>query len=72
MTSEYVTVVPACMLRVYNAKHLMVKPLPIDLGIPQRPVAIFTLKNRTLNPVAEILIQCVRAVAPSLLLQPTR
>jgi DNA-binding transcriptional LysR family regulator len=67
MTGEYLTVVPACMLRVFNAKHLTVKSLPIDLGLQRRPVAIFTLKNRTLNPVAEIVIKCIRAVATSLL-----
>jgi DNA-binding transcriptional LysR family regulator len=72
MSGDYLTVVPACMLRVYNAKRLMVKSLPIDLGIPRRPVAIFTLKNRTLNPVAEILIKCVRAVAASILVATTR
>jgi DNA-binding transcriptional LysR family regulator len=71
-TGDYLTVVPACMLRVFNAKHLTVKSLPIDLGLQRRPVAVFTLKNRTLNPVAEIVIKCVRAVATSMLPQPTR
>jgi DNA-binding transcriptional LysR family regulator len=72
MTSDYLTVVPACMLRVFNAKHLTVKSLPIDLGLERRPVAVFTLKNRTLNPVAEIVMKCVRAVATSMLPQPGR
>jgi DNA-binding transcriptional LysR family regulator len=72
MTGDYLTVVPACMLRVFNAKHLTVKSLPIDLGLQRRPVAVFTLKNRTLNPVAEIVIKCVRAVATSMLPQPRR
>lgn len=61
MTGDYLTVVPACMLRVFNAKHPTVKALPVDLGIDMRPVAIFTLKNRTLSPVAELFIKCVRA-----------
>jgi DNA-binding transcriptional LysR family regulator len=47
MTADYLTVVPACMLPVLNAKHPTVKRLPIDLGVQTRPVAIFTLKNRT-------------------------
>jgi DNA-binding transcriptional LysR family regulator len=71
-TGDYLTVVPACMLRVFNAKRLMVKTVPIDLGVQIRPVAVFTLKNRTLNPVAEIVIKCIREEAPSLLLQPRR
>jgi DNA-binding transcriptional LysR family regulator len=63
LSGDYLTVIPACMLRVFNAKHPMVKRLPIDLGIQPRAVAIFTLKNRTLSPVAELLMQCVRTVA---------
>ena len=65
-TGNYLTVVPECMLRVFNAKALSVKVLPIDLDIPIRQVALFTLKNRTLSPVAEIIIDCVRAVASTL------
>jgi DNA-binding transcriptional LysR family regulator len=60
-TGDYLTVIPACMLDVLNAKQPTVKPLPIDLGVQPRPVAIFTLKNRTLGPVAELFIKCVRA-----------
>jgi hypothetical protein len=60
------------MLRVFNAKHVAVKSLPIDLGIQGRPVAVFTLKNRTLSPLAEIVIKCVRAAAASISSQPRR
>jgi DNA-binding transcriptional LysR family regulator len=63
MTGDYLTVIPASMLRVFNATHPMVKRLPIELGIQPRAVAIFTLKNRTLSPVAELFMQCVRTVA---------
>jgi DNA-binding transcriptional LysR family regulator len=69
---DYLTVVPACMLRVFNAKHLAVKSLPIDLGIHGRPVAVFTLKNRTLSPLAKIVIGSVRAVVASMSPQPRR
>jgi DNA-binding transcriptional LysR family regulator len=71
-TGDYLTVVPACMLRVFNAKHMTVKSLPIDLGIQGRPVAIFTLKNRTLSPLAEIVIKSVRAVVTSMSPQSRR
>jgi DNA-binding transcriptional LysR family regulator len=60
---DYVTVVPACMLRVFNAEKRAVAALPIDLRIPIRPVAIFTLKNRTLSPVVGSVIRCIHAVA---------
>jgi DNA-binding transcriptional LysR family regulator len=72
MTNDYLTVVPACMLHVFNAKHLTVRSLPIDLGIETRPVAIFTLKNRTLSPIAELFIKCVRTTAASRAVQPRR
>ena len=62
---DYVTVIPASMVRVFNAKARSVKVLPIDLGIQARPVAIFTLKHRTVGPVAELFIKCVRATAKS-------
>jgi len=67
-TGDYLTVVPACMVRVLNAKRPTVKTLPIDLGIQTRPVAIFTLRNRTLSPVAELFIKCVRDAARSMFL----
>ena len=69
---DYLTVVPACMLRVFNAKHMAVKSLPIDMGIQDRPVAVFTLKNRTLSPLTEIVIKSVRAVVASMSPQPRR
>ena len=72
MKGDYLTVIPACMLRVFNATQPTVKSLPIDLGIQTRPVAVFTLKNRTLSPLAEIVIQCVRAAAASISPQPRR
>jgi DNA mismatch endonuclease (patch repair protein) len=36
--------------------------LPIALSMPRWPVAIVTLKNRTLNPAATLFIECARAV----------
>jgi DNA-binding transcriptional LysR family regulator len=66
-SGDYVTVIPASMVRVFNAKSPTVKVLPIDLGIQARPVAIFMLKNRTLSPAAELFIKCVRAAVKSTL-----
>jgi DNA-binding transcriptional LysR family regulator len=66
-SGDYVTVIPASMVRVFNAKNRAVKVLPIDLDIQTRPVAIFTLKNRTLSPAAELFMKCVRATVKSIL-----
>jgi DNA-binding transcriptional LysR family regulator len=71
MTGEYLTVIPACMLHVLNAKRPTVKRLPIDLGVQTRPVAVFTLKNRTLSPVAELFIECARSATRSVFLLNT-
>jgi DNA-binding transcriptional LysR family regulator len=64
-TGNYVTVIPACMLHVLNAKRPTARRLPIELGVQTRPVAIFTLKNRTLSPVVELFIGCARSIAQS-------
>jgi DNA-binding transcriptional LysR family regulator len=69
-SGDYVTVIPASMVRVFNAKNQTVKVLPIDLGIQARPIAIFTLKDRTLSPAAELFIKFVRATAKSILSKP--
>jgi DNA-binding transcriptional LysR family regulator len=71
-TGDYLTVIPASMVHVFNAKRLTVKPLPIDLGIQTRPVALFTLKNRTLSPAAELFMECVRSAAKSMASLPKR
>jgi DNA-binding transcriptional LysR family regulator len=69
---DYLTVIPASMLHAFNAKRLTVKQLPIDLGIQTRPVALFTLKNRTLSPAAELFMECVRTAATSMASLPAR
>lgn len=65
MTGNYLSIVAASAVSVLNAKRETVKILPIHLGsnASARPVAIFTLKNRTLSPVIEVFIDCVRVAA---------
>jgi DNA-binding transcriptional LysR family regulator len=62
MSGDYLTVIPACVTAVFNAKAPTIKVLPVDLGIAPRPVAIFTLKNRTLNPVAARFAETLKIV----------
>ncbi len=62
-TGQYLAIVPISMLGVYNRKRVTVKRLQLDLGIKSSPMAIFTLRNRTLSPVIELFIECVRATA---------
>ena len=39
------------------------KILPIKLPAQARPVGVVTLKDRTLNPGAQLFIECAREVA---------
>jgi DNA-binding transcriptional LysR family regulator len=63
-TERFVTMLPLSMLRI--GKGLSLKPLPIKLNAPLRPVGIVTLKNRTLGPVAKLFINSAREVAAPL------
>jgi DNA-binding transcriptional LysR family regulator len=45
----------------FNAKRFLLKALPIDLPARPWPIAIVTLKNRTLSPVVQLFIDHVRA-----------
>ena len=64
-TGRFLTMLPDSVLR-YNAKQWSLKALPIDLRIKPWPIAILTLKNRTLGPVVQLFIEHLRAVAKSI------
>jgi DNA-binding transcriptional LysR family regulator len=65
-TGDYVTVAPRCMVAVFNAREPLVVQLPVDLGISLRPVAIYTLRNRTLSPLARLTIDTIRTASAGL------
>ncbi len=65
MAGDYLSVLPLSIVQAFNAKRLTVKPL-IHLSAQARPVAMFTLKNRTLSPVVEQFMECVRSVSKSM------
>jgi DNA-binding transcriptional LysR family regulator len=52
-------------LRLY-AERYGLKELPVNLPVRPWPVVIMTLKNRTLSPVVERLIECAREVVKEL------
>jgi len=64
-TGHFLSILPASVLR-FNAKPWSLKVLPIEIGVPPRPMGVFTLKNRTLSPVVEVFIEHARAVAKSI------
>jgi DNA-binding transcriptional LysR family regulator len=47
----------------FNARHWSLRVLPVDLPIRPMPIAIFSLKNRTLSPVVQLFIDHAREVA---------
>jgi len=62
-TGEFITALPRSVLQIYRRPHVL-KELPIDLSV-QPPVAIVTLRNRTLTPGVQLFIQSAREVAQS-------
>jgi DNA-binding transcriptional LysR family regulator len=50
----------------FQGKQPLIKALPIELPMTQAPIAIITLKNRTLSPAARLFIDCAREVAKPL------
>jgi DNA-binding transcriptional LysR family regulator len=61
-TGRFLTVLPASVLR-FGAKRLALKILPIELPLAPQPVGIIWLKNRMMNPVAQLFIDCARGLA---------
>jgi DNA-binding transcriptional LysR family regulator len=64
-TGRYVSVVPDSVLQ-FAGDRLSFKALPVKLPILPRPVAIVTLRHRTLSPVAQLFIECARKLTKSL------
>jgi DNA-binding transcriptional LysR family regulator len=60
---NYITALPDSVLRIYRKRHSL-KELPIELSV-RPPVAVVTLKNRTLSPVVQSFIACARETAKS-------
>jgi DNA-binding transcriptional LysR family regulator len=63
-TGRFVTSLPRSLL--HFAKHLPFKQLPVSSPTLARPVAIMTLKNRSLTPLAQLFCEHARLVARSL------
>jgi DNA-binding transcriptional LysR family regulator len=50
----------------FHEKRFALKMLPIDLPVAPFAIAVVTLKNRTISPVAQLFIDCAREVTKSL------
>ncbi len=47
----------------FSGRRMSIKVLPVRLPSIPTPIGIVTLKNRTISPVAQVFIECVREVA---------
>ena len=61
-TGRFVAMLPRSLMQ-FGGKNWPLKTLPIKIPIQPRSVAIMRLKNRTLSPVAQVFVECARAVA---------
>lgn len=64
-TGRFLTVLHDSVLR-FNAKRWSLKALTASLSLQPMPIAVFTLKNRTLSPVVQLFIEHARQVARSM------
>ena len=64
-TGRFLTIVPASGLK-FAARNPLVKVVPAGLPSTSRPIAITTLRNRTLSPVAQLFADCARKVATTI------
>jgi DNA-binding transcriptional LysR family regulator len=62
---KYIAVLPRSVL-LLSAERYSLKELPVRLSPKPSPVAIVTLRNRTLTPIVQGFIECAREIGISL------
>jgi DNA-binding transcriptional LysR family regulator len=63
-TGDYIAPIPRSIFNLY-AKQFALKMLLVDLPVRPWPIALVTLKNRTMSPVVERFIECARSTTKS-------
>jgi DNA-binding transcriptional LysR family regulator len=61
-TNRFISALSGNVLR-FNAHRFSLKLLPVDFAARSWPVGIVTLKNRTVSPVVQTFVNCIREVA---------
>ena len=61
-TGRFLTILPLTVLH-FGERSMSLKKVPVNCPVRSYPVGIITLKNRTLNPVARLFIDCAREVS---------
>ena len=62
-TGRFIGMLSGSVMRFSPAEQLSLSVLPVDFSPHSWPVAIVKLKNRTISPVVQIFIDCIRDVA---------
>jgi DNA-binding transcriptional LysR family regulator len=62
-TGRFIGMLPGSVMRFSPAVHLSLSVLPVDFSPGTWPVAIVKLKDRTISPVVQTFIDCIRDVA---------
>jgi DNA-binding transcriptional LysR family regulator len=62
-TGRFIGMLSGSVMRFSLVEHHSLSILPVDFPHRIWPVAIVTLKNRTISPVVQIFIDCIRDVA---------
>jgi DNA-binding transcriptional LysR family regulator len=61
-TQRYFAMLPSSLIR-YSGQRFAIKALPIALSVEPRVIGVVTLKNRTISPVAQLVVEAARAIA---------
>jgi DNA-binding transcriptional LysR family regulator len=69
LSGRFITALPRSVLHLYGDRFAL-QALPVDLPARPWPVAIVTLRNRTLSPVVDRFIECAREVVRSVAGKP--
>ena len=62
-TGRFIGILSGSVMRFSVAEHHRLSILPVDVSHCIWPITIVTLKNRTIRPVVQIFIDCIRDVA---------
>jgi DNA-binding transcriptional LysR family regulator len=64
-TGRYLAILPESVLK-FPTRHSFIKKLPIESPVTSGPIGIVTVKDRALNPAAQLVIACAREIAKPL------
>jgi DNA-binding transcriptional LysR family regulator len=64
-TGRFVGLLPSSVVR-FSAKRVRLKALPVKLAPLRTAVGVITVKDRTLNPLAQRFIDCARKMAKTI------